>query len=75
MKDFRYNAWYGPENAPTLDAASYRLTLAGLIANKQPWTVEQLYALPQVSAGHAPCLRRGLEHDRQMDRHAVANVL
>ena len=23
--------------------------LSGLIANKQPWTVEQLYALPQVS--------------------------
>ncbi len=23
---------------------------------------------------HAPCLRRGLEHDRQMDRHAAAHV-
>jgi DMSO/TMAO reductase YedYZ molybdopterin-dependent catalytic subunit len=49
VKDFRYNAWYGPENAPALDAASYRLSLAGLIANKKPWTVEQLCALPQVS--------------------------
>jgi DMSO/TMAO reductase YedYZ molybdopterin-dependent catalytic subunit len=49
VKDFRYNAWYGPQNAPALDAASYRLTLSGLIANKKPWTVDQLYALPQVS--------------------------
>jgi len=49
VKDFRYNAWYGPEDAPKLDAASYRLTLAGLIADKRPWTAEQLYALPQES--------------------------
>jgi DMSO/TMAO reductase YedYZ molybdopterin-dependent catalytic subunit len=49
VKDFRYNAWYGPENAPALDAETYRLSMAGLIANKKPWTVDQLYALPQVS--------------------------
>jgi len=49
VKDFRYNAWYGPENAPALSAADYRLNLAGLIANKKPWTVDQLYALPQES--------------------------
>jgi DMSO/TMAO reductase YedYZ molybdopterin-dependent catalytic subunit len=49
VKDFRYNAWYGPENAPALGAEDYRLSLAGLIANKKPWTVGQLHALPQVS--------------------------
>src|SRR5690349_8039214 len=49
VKDFRYNAWYGPEQAPALDPATYRLRLSGLIADKQPWTVEQLYALPQES--------------------------
>lgn len=49
VKDFRYNAWYDAKDAPALDAASYRLSLSGLIANKQPWTVEQLHALPQVS--------------------------
>ncbi len=47
VKDFRYNAWYGPDKAPRLDAKDYRLQLAGLIADKRPWTVEQLYALPQ----------------------------
>jgi DMSO/TMAO reductase YedYZ molybdopterin-dependent catalytic subunit len=46
---FRYNAWYGPENSPRLDPADYRLTLSGLVADKRPWTVEQLYALPQTS--------------------------
>ena len=49
IKDFRYNAWYGPDRAPDLKPEDYRLMLSGLIANKRPWTVEQLYALPQVS--------------------------
>jgi DMSO/TMAO reductase YedYZ molybdopterin-dependent catalytic subunit len=49
VRDFRYNAWYGAEKAPRLDAADYRLSLAGQIDNKTPWSVAQLYALPQVS--------------------------
>jgi DMSO/TMAO reductase YedYZ molybdopterin-dependent catalytic subunit len=49
VKDFRYNAWYGPEQAPALDTETYRLRLSGLIADKRPWTVAQLYALPQES--------------------------
>jgi len=46
VKDFRYNAWYHFNEAPVLSAADYRLELAGLIANKTPWTVQQLYQLP-----------------------------
>jgi DMSO/TMAO reductase YedYZ molybdopterin-dependent catalytic subunit len=49
VKNFRYNAWYGPEKAPQLDPADYRLALAGAIGDKRPWTVEQLHALPQES--------------------------
>lgn len=49
VKDFRYNAWYPPDKAPRLDPADYKLQLAGLIADKRPWTIEQLYALPQES--------------------------
>jgi len=49
VKDFRYNAWYGPEKAPVIDPEAYRLQLAGLIADRKPWTVPQLHALPQVS--------------------------
>jgi DMSO/TMAO reductase YedYZ molybdopterin-dependent catalytic subunit len=48
VKDFRYNAWYAPEKAPRLDVATYRLELAGMIADKRPWTIDQLHALPQV---------------------------
>jgi DMSO/TMAO reductase YedYZ molybdopterin-dependent catalytic subunit len=49
VKDFRYNAWYPRSMAPKLDAASFRLELAGAIADKRPWTVDQLHALPQVT--------------------------
>jgi DMSO/TMAO reductase YedYZ molybdopterin-dependent catalytic subunit len=49
VKNFRYNAWYGPEKSPQLSTADYRLQLAGMIADKQPWTVERLHALPQVT--------------------------
>jgi DMSO/TMAO reductase YedYZ molybdopterin-dependent catalytic subunit len=49
VKDFRYNAWYGPDKAPRLNSADYRLKLAGRIDNKRPWTVDELYSLPQVS--------------------------
>jgi DMSO/TMAO reductase YedYZ molybdopterin-dependent catalytic subunit len=46
-KPFRFNAYYPEEEAPDVDEDTYRLTLDGLIENKQPWTLEQLYALPQ----------------------------
>jgi len=49
VKDFRYNAWYHPYDAPVIKAADYKLELAGLIGNKTAWTVPQLYALPQKS--------------------------
>jgi DMSO/TMAO reductase YedYZ molybdopterin-dependent catalytic subunit len=49
VKDFRYNAWYQAPLAPVIDASDYRLELAGLIADKRPWSVRQLYALPQKS--------------------------
>ncbi|MBV8738713.1 MAG: molybdopterin-dependent oxidoreductase [Alphaproteobacteria bacterium] len=49
VKDFRYNAFFPAADAPKLSAADYRLELSGLIANKRPWTVDQIYALPQES--------------------------
>jgi DMSO/TMAO reductase YedYZ molybdopterin-dependent catalytic subunit len=48
-RTFRYNAFYPEDQAPKLDAASYKLELSGLIRDKRPWTVEQLYQLPQTS--------------------------
>jgi DMSO/TMAO reductase YedYZ molybdopterin-dependent catalytic subunit len=49
VKNFRYNAWYGADKSPKLSATDFRLQLAGLIADKQPWTVEKLFTLPQVT--------------------------
>ena len=49
VRDFRYNAWYPPKQAPVLDPETYKLELAGLIKDKRPWTVEQLHSLPQQS--------------------------
>jgi DMSO/TMAO reductase YedYZ molybdopterin-dependent catalytic subunit len=49
VHDFRYNAFFPAADAPKLAAADYRLELSGLIGDKRPWTVEQLYALPQES--------------------------
>lgn len=49
VHDFRYNAFYPAADAPQLSAADYRLQLSGLIADKRPWTVKQISALPQES--------------------------
>ena len=49
VHNFRYNAFYPAADAPQLSAADFRLQLSGLIADKRPWTVEQIQALPQES--------------------------
>jgi len=46
-KEMRYNAYYGEKDVVPIDAGTYRLGLSGLIADKQPWTVEKLLALPR----------------------------
>jgi DMSO/TMAO reductase YedYZ molybdopterin-dependent catalytic subunit len=49
VKDFRFNAYYGEDKVPKLDGASYRLILSGLVENRKPWSLPDLYALPQTS--------------------------
>jgi DMSO/TMAO reductase YedYZ molybdopterin-dependent catalytic subunit len=46
---FPFNAFYAEAQAPRVDPASYRLELGGLVRERAPWTLEQLYALPQTS--------------------------
>jgi DMSO/TMAO reductase YedYZ molybdopterin-dependent catalytic subunit len=48
-RNFRYNAYFGEAEVPKLVATDYRLQLSGLIENKRPWSVEELYMLPQES--------------------------
>jgi DMSO/TMAO reductase YedYZ molybdopterin-dependent catalytic subunit len=48
-KPFPFNAYYGEAMAPTVDPASYRLELGGMIGQRQAWTLDQLRRLPQTS--------------------------
>ncbi len=49
QRPWRYNGRDKAELAPVIDPDTYRLTLSGTVGRKEPWTVEQLYQLPQVS--------------------------
>jgi DMSO/TMAO reductase YedYZ molybdopterin-dependent catalytic subunit len=46
-RPFPFNAYYPEEQAPDIDEDRYKLVVDGLVESKQPWTLEQLYALPQ----------------------------
>jgi DMSO/TMAO reductase YedYZ molybdopterin-dependent catalytic subunit len=48
-KPFPFNAYYSLDEAPEVDGASYRLEVSGLVENRNPWTLAELYALPQFS--------------------------
>lgn len=48
-KPFPFNAYYDEDEAPEVDAANYKLEVGGLVENKKPWTLDELYALPQFS--------------------------
>jgi DMSO/TMAO reductase YedYZ molybdopterin-dependent catalytic subunit len=43
----RFNAFYGIAQVTVVDESSYQLTLSGQIADKTPWSLAQLQALPQ----------------------------
>lgn len=42
----RFNAFYAINQVKPVDAATWKLELAGMIADKAPWTRDALYALP-----------------------------
>jgi DMSO/TMAO reductase YedYZ molybdopterin-dependent catalytic subunit len=47
VKPPRFNAYYDIEEVKPIDGAAWKLEFAGRIANKQPWTAQQIYALPE----------------------------
>ena len=49
VKDFRYNAYFGQSQIPKIDGANYKLNLSGLVGRRTPWTLQELYQLPQES--------------------------
>jgi DMSO/TMAO reductase YedYZ molybdopterin-dependent catalytic subunit len=48
-RPFPFNAFYGIDDVPEVDAATYRLQVSGLAQGKRTWTLEELRALPQES--------------------------
>ena len=46
-KPFPFNAYYDEDEAPEVDGDTYKLQIDGLVDNKHPWTLEELYKLPQ----------------------------
>jgi DMSO/TMAO reductase YedYZ molybdopterin-dependent catalytic subunit len=47
VKPPRFNAHFDVEDVKPIDGATWKLELTGLIADKRPWTAQQLYALPE----------------------------
>src|SRR3954462_4318549 len=47
-KPFPFNAYYELEEAPTVDGKTWKLEVRGLVYNKKPWPLDELYQLPQV---------------------------
>jgi DMSO/TMAO reductase YedYZ molybdopterin-dependent catalytic subunit len=48
-RPFPFNAYYGEDEVRVVDGEAWRLELSGLIADRKPWTLEALRALPQQS--------------------------
>ncbi len=46
-RPFPFNAYYGEDEVREVDAASYRLEVTGLVADKHRWALPELQALPQ----------------------------
>jgi DMSO/TMAO reductase YedYZ molybdopterin-dependent catalytic subunit len=46
-RPFPFNGYYPEDEAPEVDGESYKLIVGGRVENKKPWTLPELYALPQ----------------------------
>ena len=46
---FPFNAYYGEDEIKVVDETDYKLELGGMIKERKPWRLPDLYALPQVS--------------------------
>ena len=60
------------EGASPLILPSYRLQLCRSHRRQAAVDDRRIVCSAAGQPGHAPCLRRGLEHDRQVERHAAA---
>ena len=47
VKPPRFNAHFDIEDLQPVDLSTWKLELSGLIADKRPWTLDRIYALPE----------------------------
>ena len=47
LKPPKFNAYYDVEDVKKVDGTSWKLELSGLVADKTPWTLDRINALPQ----------------------------
>lgn len=45
-RPFPFNAYYALDDAPDVDGSTWKLEVRGLVENKKPWTLDELYKLP-----------------------------
>ena len=43
-RPFPFNGYYAEDEAPEVDGKTYKLEVGGMIDNKEPWTLDRLYA-------------------------------
>jgi len=48
-RPFPFNAYYGVDEVPQVDAKEFRLKIGGMVSRNAAWTLDELYALPQTS--------------------------
>ncbi len=48
-RPFPFNAYYDEDDAPEIDGDTYRLEVGGRVDGNRPWTLAELYKLPEVS--------------------------
>jgi DMSO/TMAO reductase YedYZ molybdopterin-dependent catalytic subunit len=46
-RPFPFNAYYNEDEAPEVDGETYRLEIGGMVDDRKPWSLKDLYALPQ----------------------------
>ena len=68
VKPPRFNAYYGIEQVKPVDAASWRLEVAGRIENKRPWTLQEILRPPRAGTDYPSHLCRGMGLYRPMVR-------
>src|ERR1700759_1110102 len=45
-KPFPFNGYYDVEDAPEVDGKTWKFEVRGLVDNKKPWPLEELFKLP-----------------------------